>query len=87
MTERTTSLDAVVAGSLWVTALLGFLVAVVVMALGPWQAALLITQGACILSAFAATMHIRCYAIRGFELVRNIRREEVQPGVPLQRVP
>lgn len=87
MTERTTSMAAVVAGGLWVTALIAFMVAAVVMALGPWPVALLVAEGACIVSAFAATMHIRCYAIRGFDLVRNLHRGEEAMRVPLQRIP
>lgn len=56
---------------LWSLTATTFAVAVVVTALGGWQAGNLVGHGACCLSAAAAVSHIRCIALRASRYIRS----------------
>lgn len=89
MIERIISRDAVMAYTLWAVTVLTFICAGVVLAHDHLAWGVFLAEVACGISAFAAVMHIRFYAVRACELIRNIVRPcEPEPtlNVPLQRV-
>ena len=88
MIERIVSRDAVMAYTLWAVTVLTFICAGIVLAHDHLAWGVFIAEVACGISAFAAVMHIRCYAIRACELIRSYAAPSPDPEsrVPLQRV-
>lgn len=87
MQDRSTSTYAVVAWSLWALTALLFITGFTVLALGGGRWGIFVAEVACGVSAFAAVMHIRYYAARGFDLIRACtRRPEAPEQATLHRV-